>query len=86
MGLDLVELVMRFEEEFETDIPDQAAGTLFTAGDTIDYLMTKPEVRNKYLTREAVARKVWLIIEDEIGIDVSEYNEKSRFIEDMHID
>ena len=48
--------------------------------------MTKPEVRNKFATREAVAQKIWLIIEDEIGIDVSEYNEKSRFIEDMHID
>lgn len=86
MGLDLVELVMRFEEEFETNIPDEAAGTLFTPGDTIDYLMTKPEVRNKFATRDAVAQKVWLIIEDEIGIDVSEYNEKSRFIEDMQID
>ena len=42
MGLDLVELVMRFEEEFETEIPDQIAARLFTPKDVINYLMSKP--------------------------------------------
>jgi len=86
MGLDLVELVMRFEEEFETEIPDQIASTLLTPKDVIDYLTTKSEPGNKGMTRESVAQKVWLIIEDEIGIDISKYNENSRFIDDMHID
>ena len=86
MGLDLVELVMRFEEEFETEIPDQVASTLLTPKDVIDYLIAKPEIRNKGMTPQSITQKVWLIIEDEIGIDVSEYNENSRFIEDMHID
>ena len=48
--------------------------------------MTKPEIRNKGMTRKSIAQKVWLIIEGEIGIDVSEYSENSRFIEDMNID
>ena len=86
MGLDLVELVMRLEEEFETEIPDQVASTLLTPKNVIDFLNSKPEIRNKGMTREALAQKVWVIIEDEIGIDISEYNEDSRFIEDMHID
>ena len=86
MGLDLVELVMRFEEEFETEIPDQIAAQLFTPKDVINYLMSQPEIRNKGMTKENVAMKVWVIIEDEIGIDGSKYNENSRFIEDMNID
>jgi len=86
MGLDLVELIMRFEEEFETEIPDQIASILFTPKDVVDYLITKPEIRNKEMTRESVTQKVWLIIEEEIGIDISKYDENSRFVDDMHID
>jgi hypothetical protein len=86
MGLDLVELMMRFEEEFETEIPDQVASTLLTPKNVIDYLITKSEIKNKAMTRENVAQKVWLIIEDEIGIDISKYDENSQFVNDMHID
>lgn len=86
MGLDLVELIMRFEEEFETEISDQVAATLFTPRDIIDYLYNRPEIRNKGQTRESITAKVWLIIEDEIGIDPDEFHEDSRFIADMNID
>ncbi len=86
MGLDLVELVMRFEEEFETNIPDQIAPNLSTPKDVVDFLITKPEIKNKGMTCKSVTQKVWLIIEDEIGIDISKYNENSRFVDDMHID
>lgn len=86
MGLDLVELVIRFEEEFETEISDKVAGELQTPRDVINFLISTPEIRNKGTTREDIAKKVWLIIEDEIGIDISEYNEYFRFIEDMGMD
>lgn len=80
MGLDLVELIMRFEEEFETEIPDLIASTLQTPRDVIDYLLSKPEIQNKGTTREAIVEKVWLIIEDEIGINPNEFNEDSFFM------
>jgi hypothetical protein len=38
MGLDTVELVMSFEEEFEIDIPNEAAEKLVTVGDVVDYV------------------------------------------------
>jgi acyl carrier protein len=37
-SLDTVELVMAFEEEFEIDIPDEAAEQMRTVGDAIKYL------------------------------------------------
>ena len=38
-SLDTVELVMAFEEEFEVEIPDDAAETIQTVGDAISFLV-----------------------------------------------
>lgn len=40
-SLDLVELVMAFEEEFDTEIPDGDAEKLTTVQETIDYITSK---------------------------------------------
>ncbi|MBN1619974.1 acyl carrier protein [candidate division WOR-3 bacterium] len=37
-SLDLVELIMAFEEKFDIDIPDEDAEKLETVGDSVDYL------------------------------------------------
>jgi acyl carrier protein len=40
-SLDTVELVMAFEENFNIEIPDDAAGTIATVQDAINYIETK---------------------------------------------
>ena len=40
-SLDIVELVMEFEKEFNIDIPDEDAEKLRTVGDAIKYLDSK---------------------------------------------
>ncbi len=40
-SLDIVELVMEFEKEFNIDIPDEEAEKLRTVGDAIEYLNEK---------------------------------------------
>ena len=40
-SLDIVELVMAFEEEFGVEIPDDAAETIGTVKDAIDYIDSK---------------------------------------------
>ncbi len=40
-SLDIVELVMEFEKEFNIDIPDEDAEKLRTVGDAISYLNGK---------------------------------------------
>jgi acyl carrier protein len=37
-SLDTVELVMAFEEEFNVEIPDDAAETIVTVGDAVRFL------------------------------------------------
>jgi acyl carrier protein len=37
-SLDTVELVMAFEEEFNCEIPDDAAETILTVGDAVKFL------------------------------------------------
>ena len=39
-SLDIVELVMAFEEEFGVEIPDDAAEKIATVKDAIDYIET----------------------------------------------
>ncbi len=40
-SLDIVELVMEFEKEFNIDIPDEEAEKLRTVGDAVSYLNSK---------------------------------------------
>lgn len=40
-SLDVVELVMRFEEEFKIEIPDDDVGNLKTVGNAVDYILSK---------------------------------------------
>ena len=40
-SLDTVELIMEFEKEFDTTIPDEDAEQIATVGDAIDYLESK---------------------------------------------
>ena len=42
-SLDVVELVMRFEEEFEIEIPDEDAEKITTVGDAVAYIEKKSE-------------------------------------------
>jgi len=40
-SLDIVELVMAFEEAFEIDIPDEDAEKITTVKDAIDYIQSR---------------------------------------------
>ena len=37
-SLDVVEFVMQIEEEFNMEIPDEAAEKIITVGDVVDYI------------------------------------------------
>jgi len=42
-SLDTVELVMKFEEDFDIKIPDEDAEKIQSVGDAIDYIKSKVE-------------------------------------------
>lgn len=45
-SLDIVELVMTMEEEFDLEIPDEDAEKIKCVGDVITYVQTKTKVSN----------------------------------------
>ena len=52
-SLDIVELVMAFEEEFSVEVPDEDAEKLQTVGDVVKYIEEKSNNRNKRPLRAA---------------------------------
>lgn len=42
-SLDVVELIMGFEEEFDIEIPDEDAEKIRTVGDAVEYIKTKKQ-------------------------------------------
>lgn len=43
-SLDIVELVMAMEEEFDLEIPDEDAEKMKTVGDVVNYLQAKGKI------------------------------------------
>jgi acyl carrier protein len=82
MGLESVELVMAFEEEFGISIPDSAAAKMTTPADVIDFV----HVAVSLVPREVVAAKVKQIVLEQLGLPESTYSETKRFIEDFGVD
>src|SRR6476620_1705082 len=64
-SLDIVELVMAFEEAFDIDIPDEDAEKITTVKDAIAYIETKkkysPFPRGSNLSRRVVVTGVGLL-------------------------
>ena len=46
-SLDTVELVMEFEDEFDTSIPDEEAEKIQTVGAAIDYIVNVAKTKNE---------------------------------------
>lgn len=42
-SLDVVEFIMALEEEFDMEIPDEAAEKVATVGDVVEYIKTRVE-------------------------------------------
>jgi len=47
--------------------------------------MEQPEVKGKW-SIDYVTLTLWMILEDELGIDRKDFHDDSRFIEDMGAD
>lgn len=78
-------MVIRVEDEFDIRMSDEDAARITTPRQLIDFLMARPELSGKR-SRDTVAESVWQITEEELGVDRENFNEDSRFIEDMGVE
>ena len=85
MGMGLVNTVYRIEEEFEISIADEDSVSMTTPRHVVDYLMSRPEVTEKW-SRDYVELSIWMILEEELAIKREEFNLDFRFIEYMGAD
>ena len=81
MGLDVVELVMSYEQAFGIKIPNDVAATLETPKMVIDYIEGRQDVD---LSREQIAKTVRELTIELSGEKV--YREDAYFVKDMGLD
>jgi hypothetical protein len=86
MGLDTVELVIRFEESLGISMPDSAAQRMSTPSDVIDYAMVELQAQGQTPIRCHVAEIVRLLTLDQSGMRANQYREDGRFVEDFGMD
>ena len=60
MGLELVEMIYRLEDEFEITIPNEESVKMATPRSVIDYLLSQPEIGEKW-SRDYVHISVWML-------------------------
>lgn len=82
MGLEVEELVINLEEEFEIAIPDEVASVLTTSRMLIDWIAAHPDVSRQW-SRGYVEETVWLAIEHILGVRRQDFTDDSRVVQDM---
>ncbi len=89
MGLQSVELVMAFEEEFEVEIPDDEAERIVTVGEARDCIVGKLRARAEdpdAVDPEEVWSRIKAIVVDLIAVEPEEVAPDAAFIDDLGVD
>lgn len=83
MGLDSVELVMSFEEEFDIEIPDAVAEKMMTVGDVVDYVAAELARRGERVNPSDVFFRVRGRTVGILSVDPGKITRSSRFVDDL---
>ena len=84
-SLDIVELVMAFEEEFEVEIPDDVAERIKTVGEAVNIVV----YGYGYVPNDPVTQafdRVKTIIVKQLGVEPDEVQMNSTFVDDLGAD
>ena len=86
MGLDSVELVMAFEDEFEIRIPDEVAAGMRSVRDVVDHVVAQLAAQGRARDRDLVLAMVYVITADQTGVALDRLHEDTQFVADLGID
>ena len=86
MGLDIVELVMAVEEEFDVDIPDKIQETISTVGRLADVVTAELQRLGRPADPESVFERIRIITSERAEIPPDKIWRESSFIDDLGMD
>lgn len=84
MGIDIVELVMEAEEEFEIQIPDQIAAGVATAGELSDLI--RQRLAERGLPDLDPWPRVQSLLSEQLGVPIENITPDSHFVRDLGCD
>jgi acyl carrier protein len=71
-SLDTVELVMEFEDEFETSIPDEQAEKIQTIGQAIEFIKDSvPLIGGRHLTEILETTRTWPALRSGVSLSAA---------------
>lgn len=86
MGLDSVELVMEFEDEFEISIPDDDAEVMLTIGDAVRYIAAATGVSPSDAdAMQDIRHRLCKIVAHQMDIDFAVWPDDTRFATDLGV-
>jgi acyl carrier protein len=90
MGLEIVELIMRMEEEFEFEIPSADAQQLETVGALHNYVVEKLIHNSPQHNAANIKDEIWNrlcgILADEFAIPLDKIRPEASFVHDLDMD
>jgi acyl carrier protein len=86
MGLDIVELVMAVEEEFDVDIPDAAQEMIGTVGDLADAVAAELARLGRPANPDAIFEKIKAITIERLEVPPDKVTRETSFTEDLGAD
>lgn len=87
MGLDTVELLLSVEENFGIDVPDEAAGQIFTVGQLRDFIVEQQSGRGvPDVNGDVVLEQLRILIARHLALNPEEVVPQARFVEDLRAD
>jgi acyl carrier protein len=86
MGLDIVNLMMGIEEEFEIEIPDAVAEKIVTVGDVVDIVVAELTRTGRPADPIDVFERIRKQTHEAAEVDLDLITRESRFVQDLGMD
>ena len=86
MGLDTVELVMAFEEEFGIEVPNEAAERMVSVKDAVDFFVVEIQRRGGLADPDDVFERIRTITVKISNVHRSKIRLDTKFVDDLGLD